>query len=84
MADEFDADDVAFFEGQREQARLAQEALRTGRVKAGSQGMYVAFHDGKVLATSATEPALHRYRHDVAEQDLYITYLPGRDDVLVY
>ena len=84
MTSDFDADDLAFFEGQRTQARLAHEAVRSGRVKAGASGMYVAFHDGHVLATSETEVALHRYRHNVAEKDLYITYLPGRNDLLVY
>jgi 7-cyano-7-deazaguanine synthase in queuosine biosynthesis len=84
MTDGFDADDLAFFEGQRRQAALAQEALRSGRVKAGDHGVYMAFHEGTVLGTSETQDALHRYRHNVAERDLYITFVPGRNDVLVY
>lgn len=84
MQDGFDEEDLAFFEGQHRQARLAHQAIRMGRIKASATGMYVAFHDGEVLGTSETEGALHRYRHNVADKDLYITYLPGKDDVLVY
>jgi 7-cyano-7-deazaguanine synthase in queuosine biosynthesis len=84
MTDDFDADDLAFFEGQRRQAALAQAALQSGRVKPGEHGMYVAFHNGKVLATSETQESLHRYRQGVDERDVYITFVPGRNDVLVY
>lgn len=82
--DMFDEDDLSYFRAQSRQADLAQQALEAGEVRPGAKAAYVAFHDGKELARGAKPQELVMAWQGLPRAEVYVMFLPGRHDVLVY
>lgn len=83
-ADVLSDEDLRYFERQRHQADLAQRSLAEGRVKAGQKGAYMAFHDGRLLGRAPDAQGLAPSMAGFERADVFVMYVPGRSDVLVY